>query len=88
MSQARDRGVAQQIAGSAVTLLGRRVLVTVMTAVGTAVVARALGAASFGQLSSAFAACWLAAAASDFGISLVLGRDLAAEPERRGRLRW
>jgi O-antigen/teichoic acid export membrane protein len=83
---AAQRPLAQTVARSAMTLFGRRVLISAMTVTGTAVIARSLGAASFGQLSAALAAYWLAAGASDFGFSLVLGRDLAAEPERRGRL--
>ena len=67
-------------------LAGRRVIVQAMSVIGTAIIARALGVESFGQLSSALAAYWLAASASDFGFSLVLGRDLAAHPDGRGRL--
>jgi len=67
-------------------LAGRRVIVQAMSMIGTAIIARALGVDSFGQLSSALAAYWLAASASDFGFSLVLGRDLAAHPDGRGRL--
>jgi O-antigen/teichoic acid export membrane protein len=67
-------------------LAGRRVIVQAMSIIGTAIIARALGVESFGQLSSALAAYWLAASASDFGFSLVLGRDLALHPDGRGRL--
>jgi O-antigen/teichoic acid export membrane protein len=67
-------------------LAGRRVLTTAMSVIGTVIIARALGVASFGQLSSALAAYWLAASVSDFGFSLVLGRDLAAHPDGRGRM--
>jgi O-antigen/teichoic acid export membrane protein len=78
--------LSKQLAGSTMVLAGRRALVQGMSVVGTAIIARALGVESFGQLSSALAAYWLAAAATDFGFSLVLGRDLAAHPDGRGRL--
>ena len=67
-------------------LAGRRVLTMAMNVIGTAVIARVLGVDSFGQLSSALAAYWLAASVGDFGFSLVLGRDLAADPDGRGRM--
>jgi O-antigen/teichoic acid export membrane protein len=86
LSGDRNAPLAERIAASALTLAARRVLVTGMSAVGTAVVARLLGVGSFGELSSALAAFWLAAALSDFGFGLVLGRDLAFDPPARGRL--
>ncbi len=88
MSRPRPAGsmLSKQVAGSTMVLAGRRVLTTAMGVIGTAIIARMLGVVSFGQLSAALAAYWLAASVSDFGFSLVLGRDLAAHPEGRGRM--
>ena len=85
-SESDSSPLSRRLAGSAMTLAGRRVLITAMSAVGTAIVARLVGVADFGQLSSALAASFLAAAASDFGFSLVLSRDLATDVAARGRL--
>jgi O-antigen/teichoic acid export membrane protein len=79
-------GLAQKIAGSALVLTGRRAAAVVLTAAATAVIARALGASGFGELSAALAAYWLFVAVGDLGFSLLLGRDLAAHPERRERV--
>lgn len=86
MTGTDGESVAVRVAGSALTLTARRFLFTALSAAVTAVVARLLGVGEFGQLSSALAAYWLAAAASDFGFSLALGRELAARPEEQGRL--
>lgn len=80
------RPLARRLAGSASVLVGRRIVLTVLGATATAVVARAVDTRSFGQLSSALAAMFIAAAVSDFGFSLVLGRRLASEPGREGSL--
>jgi O-antigen/teichoic acid export membrane protein len=76
----------RRVAGSALTLAGRSALISVLGAGTTAIVARLLGVGSFGELSSALAAYALALAATDFGFSLVLGRELAVDPAGRGRL--
>ena len=86
MSPSPHGALAGRVAGSALTLAGRRAVVMVLTAISTAVVARALGVAEFGVLSSALAMYTLALAASDFGFSLVLGRDLAVDVVDRSRL--
>ena len=79
-------GIARRVADSAVALVGRRIALTALTAVTTAVVARKLGVAEFGTFASAFGAYYLALAAVDLGFGLVLGRDLARHPENRARL--
>jgi O-antigen/teichoic acid export membrane protein len=79
-------GVAARIADSAIDLVGRRIALTAMTSVTTAVVARKLGVSEFGVLASALGAYYLALALVDLGFSLVLGRDLARHPETRGQL--
>lgn len=66
----------------------RRVLVMILTAVTTAVVARKLGGVEFGVYGSAFGLSQLLIALSDFGFSLVLGRDLASDQARAPRLLW
>ena len=86
MNTSPQGSLAGRVAGSALTLAGRRAVVMVLTATSTAVVARALGVAEFGLLSSALAMYMLALAATDFGFSLVLGRDLAVDAANRGRL--
>jgi O-antigen/teichoic acid export membrane protein len=79
---ASPAGLARRIAGSASILVGRQAVVQVMTAVSTAVVARALSANQFGVLASAMAVFYLALAASDFGFGFVLARDLAVATDR------
>jgi O-antigen/teichoic acid export membrane protein len=78
--------LSRKVAGSASILVGRRVAVMAMSAAGTAVVARLLDVASFGFLAAGLAAFWLASSLVDFGFGLLLGRDLAAHPDGRGRL--
>lgn len=78
--------LAAAVGRSAMLLAGRRVFIMVLLAVGTALVARFLGPAEFGQLSAALAVFALASAATDFGFSLVLGRELATDEAQRGRL--
>ena len=86
MNAPAQGALAGRVAGSALTLAGRRGVVMVLTTISTAVVARALGVAEFGVLSSALAMYTLALAATDFGFSLVLGRDLAVDVADRSRL--
>jgi O-antigen/teichoic acid export membrane protein len=74
-----------RIARSALGLAGRRVAITLLSGLSTAVVARLLGPAEYGQLASAIATWTLILAASDFGFTLALGRDLAIDAARRGR---
>lgn len=76
------------LAGSwAVFLLGRRVVISIATAVSAAVVARELGASDFGTYASALAVVALGQAVADMGFSTVMLRDLPqAVAERRALL--
>ena len=62
------------VASSASQLFIRRAVVTALSALSTAVVARKIGSNDFGQFSSALATFFLLMSASDLGFSLVLGR--------------
>jgi O-antigen/teichoic acid export membrane protein len=75
--------VVRRVAGSTVSLAGRRVGLTALSGLSTAVIARCLGPASYGAMASAVATFTLLLALSDFGFSLTLGRDLALDPARR-----
>ncbi len=79
-------GIARRVADSAITLVGRRIALTALTSLTTAVVARKLGPAEFGTFASAFGAYYLALAIVDLGFGLVLGRDLSRHPDARPRL--
>lgn len=83
-------GTAADIAdrmGRAGLLLGsRRVLIMVVSALATALVARSLGPGDFGIYASALTTATLLQALSDLGFSVVLGRDLATDPEGRPAL--
>src|SRR4051812_26355796 len=81
-----ERPLASKVASSAFGMGIRRVLTTLLSGLSTAVVARLLGPDEYGQLASAIATWTLVLAASDFGFSLALGRDMALDVERRGRL--
>ena len=74
------------VASSASQLFVRRAVVTALSALSTAVVARKIGSNDFGQFSSALATFFLLMSASDLGFSLVLGRELAVQPEQQGPL--
>jgi O-antigen/teichoic acid export membrane protein len=74
-----------RVARSALGLAGRRVAITLLSGLSTAVVARLLGPTEYGQLASAITTWTLVLAASDFGFTLALGRDLAVDAPRRGR---
>jgi O-antigen/teichoic acid export membrane protein len=78
--------LTDRIARSALGLAGRRVAITLLSGLSTAVVARLLGPAEYGQLASALATWTLVLAGSDFGFTVALGRDLAVDPPRRGRI--
>jgi O-antigen/teichoic acid export membrane protein len=82
----RHAGLTAQIADSALGLASRRVAITLLSGLSTAAVARLLGPAEYGQLASAIATWTLVLAASDFGFTLALGRDLAIDASRRGRV--
>jgi O-antigen/teichoic acid export membrane protein len=73
--------------GAAVLILGgRRLIVTALSIVATAIVARHLGPGEFGGLAAGTAVFGLALAASDLGFTLVLGREMAVDEPGRGRL--
>jgi O-antigen/teichoic acid export membrane protein len=74
----------KQIASSAGILFVRRTVVSVLSAISTAVIARTLGSAMFGSFSAALAVYYLFMSAGDLGFSLVLGRELAVAPADRG----
>ena len=80
------RDVFQKVARSGLLLGGRRVFAMVITAVTTVVVARGLGAVMFGVYAAALSTAQLLAGLSDFGFSLVLGRDLARPGARPASL--
>jgi O-antigen/teichoic acid export membrane protein len=63
-------------------LLLRRVLIIGISALSTAIVARRIGAGSFGVLASAQGLVFLLQGIADFGFSLVLARELASVPDK------
>jgi O-antigen/teichoic acid export membrane protein len=78
--------LVKSVASSASQLFLRRAVVTGLSALSTAIVARKIGSNDFGQFSSALATFFLVMSASDLGFSLVLGRELAVQPEQQGPL--
>jgi O-antigen/teichoic acid export membrane protein len=81
-----ELGIARRVAGSAIALVGRRVALTAITSLTTAIVARKIGISEFGSLASALGAYYLALAVVDLGFGLVLSRDFARRPEARSQL--
>ncbi len=77
--------VARLAGGSAALLLIRRVVITGVGALTTAIVARRLGIVRFGELASAQGLLALLQTIVDFGFSLVVARELARNA-RRGAL--
>jgi O-antigen/teichoic acid export membrane protein len=78
--------LVKSVASSATQLFLRRAVVTGLSALSTAIVARKIGSNDFGQFSSALATFFLLTSASDLGFSLVLGRELAVQPAEQGPL--
>ena len=78
-----DPDLMSRVAGSTVSLAGRRVVLTALSGVSVAFVARLLGPTEYGQLAAAIATFTLLLALSDFGFTLTLSRDLAKHPENR-----
>lgn len=78
--------LAKKIAKVAFAAGGRNLIITGLSALATAVVARQLGAGPFGAYVSALATAQLAISFGDLGFSLVLGRDLAPDVAGRGLL--
>ena len=67
-----------RIATSAGQLLLRRVIVQVLSALSTAVLARTLGVAGFGDFAAGLAMYYLALSVCDFGFGSVLARELGS----------
>lgn len=78
--------LVRSVASSASQLFLRRAVITALSALSTAIVARKIGSSDFGQFSSALATFFLLMSASDLGFSLVLGRELAVQPGQQGPL--
>jgi O-antigen/teichoic acid export membrane protein len=78
-----ERELMRRVAGSTVSLAGRRVAVTALSGLSIAFVARALGPSQYGQLGAAVATFNLLLALSDFGFSLTLSRELARDDRAR-----
>lgn len=73
---AEDRSLSAKVAGSAASLFVRRIVVTAVSAVATAVLARQLGVADFGAYSSGLATYYLLCSVQDFGFGYTLARRL------------
>lgn len=78
--------LAKRVARVALAAGGRNLVITGLSALATALVARQLGAGSFGAYVSALATAQLAISFGDLGFSLVLGRELAPDVKGRGLL--
>src|SRR2546428_10941413 len=78
--------LVKSVASSASQLFLRRAVITGLSALSTAIVARRIGSRDFGQFSSALATVFLLMSASELGFSLLLGRELALQPEQQGPL--
>jgi O-antigen/teichoic acid export membrane protein len=79
-----EPALMRRIAGSTVSLSGRRFAITALSGLSVAFVARALGPANYGELASAIATFNLLLGLSDFGFSLTISRELATR-EHEGR---
>ncbi len=77
--------MADKVVSASLLLVVRRGGVLVATGLSTAVVARVLAPGAYGTLQAALAAWSIVLALADFGFSLVMTRELAAEPELRAR---
>lgn len=78
--------LAAQIAASSFSLIVRRALVLVTSAVSTAVIARALTTDDYGRLQAALAVWTILLSICDFGFGPVLSREFAAQPDSRPAL--
>lgn len=81
-----SKDLHSQIAGSTVLMVARRTILTLLSGLSTILIARLLHPEGYGLLQAAIATWTLVLAFSDFGFTLALGRDFAAEPERRPHL--
>jgi O-antigen/teichoic acid export membrane protein len=86
VSAAAAPDTARRMGAAALILGGRRLIVTALSIVATAIVARHLGPGEFGGLAAGIAVFGLALAASDLGFTLILGREMAVDEPGRGRL--
>lgn len=78
--------LARTVGRTGLLLGGRRVIVMVLSAVTTAVIARVLGVSAFGSYAAGITTVQLIGGLADFGFSLMLGRDLVTESTSRGAL--
>ncbi len=76
----------QRMASSAVVLTARRLLLTSVSAISSAIIARLIGPAAYGPFVSALTIFAFALGFVDFGFSLYLAREMARAPERRAAL--
>ena len=84
--EARDDQLHRKVAGSANVLLVRRMVVQVLTALCTAILARTLGVAGFGSYAAGLAMFYVAVSVCDFGFGSVLGRELGRHRADDGSL--
>lgn len=75
-SEIGDGQLHRKVAASANVLLVRRVVVQVLSALSTAILARKLGVAGFGSYAAGLAMYYLALSVCDFGFGSVLAREL------------
>jgi PST family polysaccharide transporter len=85
-NNASDEQLHRKVAGSANVLLLRRVVVQVLSALSTAVLARTLGVAGFGSYAAGLAMYYVALSVCDFGFGTVLGRELGSRRADDGAL--
>ena len=78
-----DDGLADRMAQSALLLTVRRVLITVVSGLSAALIARFLGPARYGPFASAMTICTFALATVDFGFGIYLAREMARRPAAR-----
>jgi O-antigen/teichoic acid export membrane protein len=68
-----------KVAGSAVNLVGRLGMITLLSAIRTIAITRLLGPSGFGVYGAAVAVSAVLGAFADFGFSLMLSRDMATD---------
>ncbi len=85
-SDSEDGQLHRKVAGSANVLLMRRVVVQLLSALSTAILARKLGVAGFGSYAAGLAMYYLALSVCDFGFGSVLARELGSRRADDGSL--
>lgn len=85
-SDSEDGQLHRKVAGSANVLLVRRVVVQLLSALSTAILARKLGVAGFGSYAAGLAMYYLALSVCDFGFGSVLARELGSRRADDGSL--